>query len=94
MITQNDYTQEIIEKTNADQLLELLRGDQPLDELAQAAAETAYRRGYYQGFDAAIDASESGVKLNELLNHHESTLYWWRHTYHNSKVEQPPIVHE
>lgn len=47
-------------------------------------AETAYRRGYHQGFDVGHDAD--GVDYVRLCY----SLHAWRYSKHDGKFERPP----
>ena len=63
----------------------------PLDHDARVAVETAYRRGYCQGFYGALEALRQGKSLRELDNFliDELTLAW-RYQRHDGKFVQPP----
>jgi len=70
-----------------------LRPLAPDPELAHYArvAEAGYRRGYSQGFVAAVDAVARGAKLPELAEH-EHELMFWRYQERPGEFVIPPIL--
>ena len=48
----------------------------------RAACESAYRRGYSQGYFAAMGTTINNVFFNKIMR--------WRYKYHGGNVELPP----
>lgn len=64
-----------------------LGGPVTADEL-QIAAESSYRRGFYQGVAAGLEAAEMGYPFSKLRKWQDRLLRW-RHKRHQGKFEVP-----
>jgi hypothetical protein len=73
MKNQQDYEIEASERT---------KNHQPSEEVI---IENAYRRGYYQGYAAAIDGGAS------QRTHLYRYLHKWRYAVHEGKMVEPPM---
>jgi hypothetical protein len=60
------------------------------DEKESLIAETAYRRGYTQGWFFCVEAALSGITLKTLREFHDLKLYAWRRKKHNGSWASPP----
>lgn len=56
-----------------------------------AGIESAYRRGYFQGYFRAMDAIDSGSSLSACEKFLYGLLYKWRYCKHKGKLVPPPI---
>lgn len=92
MPNQDDYLTEVAERCTDSGIVWSISTAESLDDqiavappwLIRVIAETAYRRGYHQGFDVGQDASrEDYARLCEPLHD-------WRYSKHNGQFERPP----
>jgi hypothetical protein len=81
---QEAYLQEASERSSG---VCLPTGDD-MDDDTRLIVENAYRRGYCQGFYAAIDAPNSSKpSLDEFYS---DELHRWRYEVHNGQFTEPP----
>ena len=58
----------------------------------QALGESAYRRGYVQGYEQALEDMERGKRTARLRNFLSATLLPWRFTPHGGCQDFPPVI--
>jgi hypothetical protein len=95
MIDQNDFNHEVKERCTDQFVFKKLSEIDTLDEAGKAAAENAYRRGYFQGFCQAMMEMDNRIIgiSDELRDFVCGPLYDWRFHKHNGKLEYPPEFH-
>lgn len=68
----------------------------PLSEFPQISKESkigmesAYRRGYTQGYWSALNDLQDGHSFQECIEHYEKLFKEWRTTTHNGEIDPPP----
>jgi len=69
----------------------------PLDKLTareQLLVESAYRRGFHQGWHACLKNSLDGIPTRSLEKFLYGALFRWRHSKHGGKLKPPPVPHQ
>ncbi len=89
-MNQDAYASEAAERCTDEIAIRRLSDIDPLDDVGMVAAENSYRRGYFQGFFAALDAIQNGKTESELDRFLCDDLFSWRYGKHNGKFVQPP----
>lgn len=91
---QEDYLQEASERRAS--FSDGAVSDLVITRAARVAIENAYRRGYHQGFSAAVNATGKflyayGDEIAEYeLPEIKQDICDWRHAKHGGKFERPP----
>lgn len=88
----DSYTLEAVDKcTKRQQNAQLLFGSETLTERERLLSETAYRRGFCQGWYFCLKAFQDGSTARTLESFLNSTLMRWRLTKHGGKLMRPPV---
>jgi hypothetical protein len=84
------YRLEAMEKAESE--VEVLRMElsEPMTPLRQIELEAAYRRGYFQGYCAALRDTKGFATRQKMEDFLYETLHPWRISRHNGKLEPPP----
>jgi len=63
-----------------------------MNNVTQSVDETAYRRGYMQGYQAAIWAMSDGFTQRQLSAFLNSQIYCWRFDMPIQNQVRPPVL--
>lgn len=89
----SDYSVECSERAADNPAFVVASGTfEPTTERERIMVETAYRRGFQQGYFSAWDAVNSGCSLQALSRFIAGKLHAWRFCRHNGKFDPPPEV--
>jgi len=94
MIEHEDYALEIEERRGGRKPVLASVGDlQQMTDREKLIAETAYRRGYFQGFyNGTVTLEDSGHTFAKVSDWMYRVLFRWRYKKHNGAFEQPPVL--
>ncbi len=87
-----DWNQEVRNRFRGDVQLVNLADVEPLSKNARVCVESAYRRGYCQGFFAGMSdvrPSPNGSRKEKFF--FDELMCKWRYTTHQGKLELPPV---
>lgn len=90
-IDQGTYYLEVVERMTPRQRKKYALADlSDMTDREQLIAETAYRRGFYQGFWGCLRAVRENALLSQLTRFMNARLYKWRFAKHGGKLTPPP----
>jgi hypothetical protein len=94
MIRHENYSLEIGERRGGRRPVLVTVADlTEMTDREKLIAETAYRRGYFQGFyTGTVTLEESGHTFAKVADWMYRVLFRWRYKKHNGDFEQPPIM--
>lgn len=91
MLAHDGFAIETFEKTNLKQSQVMWINDlEPITEREKLMIETAYRRGYYQGWWFCYKAFDEGAKPSSVQKFIFGRLFKWRLKRHGGKLAVPP----
>lgn len=93
---ENIYAAECFERKSDEQsqlrLIKASEIEMPSKETL-LVSETAYRRGFFQGVYAALEAMQAGASEADIEQWLYPALYDWRYSQHGGNLELPPKRH-
>lgn len=88
----SDYIREITSASKSESIIRRLSEIDELDPIAKVCAETAYRRGFCQGYFEALEHIQDYKLTSEMAEYLYGYLYAWRYKKHDGEKEPPPTM--